>query len=86
MAYKINYFREFVDVNEAGHGFINSEKYDLDGTYSTIEEAYDVLRRIGGEIFGAIIAPSEGGLDPERHELWVSDACYGDEVWKIIEA
>lgn len=86
MAYKINYFRQFVDVNEAGHGFINSEEYDLDGVYDTVDEAMNTLREIGGEIFGALIAPPEGNLDPERHELWVSDPCYGDELWKVIEA
>lgn len=85
MAYKINYVHEFMDSNENGI-FTNSEEYKLDGVYNTIEEAMDVLREIGGEIFGALIAPPEGGLDPERHELWVSDPCYGDELWKIIEA
>lgn len=85
MAYKIHYSREFMDSNENGI-FTNCEEYVLDGVYNTIEEAMDVLREIGGEIFGALIAPPEGYLDPERKQLWVSDPCYGDEVWKIIEA
>lgn len=85
MAYKINYVHEFMDSNENGI-FTNSEEYNLDGVYNTIEEAMDVLREIGGEIFGALIAPPEGNLDPERHELWVSDPCYGDELWKVIVA
>lgn len=87
MAYKINYSREFVDFDEKKQkGFINYEEYDLDGVYDTVEEAFEVLRNIGGEIFGALIAPPEGCLDTERKELWVSDPCYGDELWKIIEA
>lgn len=85
MAYKINYVHEFMDSNENGI-FTNSEEYNLDGVYNTIEEAMDDLREIGGEIFGALIAPPEGNQDPERHELWVSDPCYGDELWKVIEA
>lgn len=85
MAYKIHYSREFMDSNENGI-FTNCEEYVLDGVYDTIEEAMNTLRNIGGEIFGALIAPPEGQLDPERHELWVSDPCYGDELWKIIEA
>lgn len=84
MTYKINYFREFVDVNEAGHGFINSEVYDLDGVYSTIEEAekrldsicHDVSRYNGVEV----------GYDGERHVLWAEDNLYGQETWQIIEA
>lgn len=86
MAYKINYSREFMDVDLNDKLFTNYENYDLDGVYDTIEEAFDVLRDIGGEIFGAFIAPPEGQLDPERKQLWVSDPCYGDELWKIIEA
>lgn len=85
MSYQINYVHEFMDSNENGI-FTNSEEYILDGVYDTIEEAMNVLREIGGEIFGALIAPPEGNLDPERHELWVSDPCYGDELWKVIEA
>lgn len=84
MAYKINYFREFVDVNEAGHGFINSEVYDLDGVYSTIEEAekrldsicHDVSRYNGVEV----------GYDSKKHVLWAEDNLYGQETWQIIEA
>lgn len=84
--YKIKYTRIYPDADESGKLFTNSEEYFLDGVYDTIEEAMNTLRNIGGEIFGALIAPPEGQLDPERHELWVSDPCYGDELWKIIEA
>ena len=86
MSYKINYTRIFPDSDSSGKLFTNSEKYDLDGVYDTVEKALEVLREIGGQIFGALIAPPEGNLDPERHELWVSDPCYGDELWKVIEA
>lgn len=86
MAYKINYSREFMDVDSNNKLFTNYEEYDLDGVYDTIEEALKVLREIGGQIFGALIAPPEGRLDTERKTLWVSDPCYGDEIWKIIEA
>lgn len=86
MAYKINYYRQFQDADEEGKLFINTEEYELDGVYDTVDEAMNTLRKIGGEIFGALIAPPEGNLDPERHELWVSDPCYGDELWKVIEA
>lgn len=86
MAYKINYSREFMDVDSNDKLFTNYEEYDLDGVYDTVDEAMNTLREIGGEIFGALIAPPEGNLDPERHELWVSDPCYGDELWKVIEA
>lgn len=84
--YKINYSREFMDVDSNDKLFTNYEEYDLDGVYDTVEKALEVLREIGGQIFGAFITPAEGYLDPERKQLWVSDPCYGDEVWKIIEA
>lgn len=84
MAYKINYFRQFVDVNEAGHGFINSEEYDLDGVYDTVDEAekrldsicHDVSRYNGVEV----------GYDSKKHVLWAEDNLYGQETWQIIEA
>lgn len=84
MAYKINYSREFVDVNEAGHGFINSEVYDLDGVYDTVDEAekrldgicHDVSRYNGVEV----------GYNSGKHVLWAEDNLYGQETWQIIEA
>lgn len=83
-AYKINYFRQFVDIDESKKGFINTEEYDLDGIYDTIEEAekrldsicHDVSRYNGVEV----------GYDSERHILWAEDNLYGQETWQIIEA
>lgn len=83
-AYKINYFRQFVDIDESKKGFINTEEYDLDGIYDTIEEAekrldgicHDVSRYNGVEV----------GYDAQRHVLWAEDNLYGQETWQIIEA
>lgn len=83
-AYKINYFRQFVDIDESKKGFINTEEYDLDEIYDTIEEAekrldsicHDVSRYNGVEV----------GYDSERHVLWAEDNLYGQETWQIIEA
>ena len=38
--YKINYFRQFQDADKNGKSFINTEEYDLDGVYSTIEVVF----------------------------------------------
>lgn len=71
-------------MNEAGHGFINSEVYDLDGVYSTIEEAEKRLDRICHDVsrYNGV----EVGYDSKRHVLWAEDNLYGQETWQIIEA
>lgn len=83
-AYKINYFRQFVDIDESKKGFINTEKYDLDGIYDTIEDAEKVLDEIVKDLYK--YQGVEFGYEAERHVLWAEDNIYGQETWQIIEA
>lgn len=82
--YKINYFRQFQDADKNGKSFINTEEYDLDGVYSTIEEAEKVLDEIVKDLYK--YQGVEFGYEAQRHTLWAEDNLYGQETWQIIEA
>lgn len=83
-AYKINYFRQFVDIDESKKGFINTEEYDLDGIYDTIEEAEKELDKVARDLnrYPGVTF----GYEAQRHTLWAEDNIYGQESWEIIEA
>lgn len=82
--YRINYFRQFVDIDESQKGFINTESYDFDGVYNSIEEAEKRLDSICRDI--ARYNGVEVGYDSDKHVLWAEDNLYGQETWQIIEA
>lgn len=84
MAYKINYYRQFQDADEEGKLFINTEEYDLNGVYDTIEEAEKKLCDIAGDLnrYPGVAF----GYDADRRILWAEDNIYGEESWEIIEA
>ena len=82
--YKINYFRQFQDADKNGKLFINTEEYDFDGVYNTIEDAEKVLDEIVKDLYK--YQGVEFGYEAERHVLWAEDNIYGQESWQIIEA
>lgn len=84
MAYKINYVRLFQDSDKNGKLFVNSEQYDLDGVYDTIEDAEKKLDKIVKDLYR--YQGVDMGYEAERHVLWAEDNIYGQESWKIIEA
>ena len=84
MSYKIDYCRLFQDADENGKLFVNSEQYELDGVYSTIEEAEKKLDKIVQDL--ARYNGVEFGYEAQRHTLWAEDNIYGQESWQIIEA
>lgn len=84
MAYKINYYRQFQDADEEGKLFINTEEYDLNGVYNTIEEAEKRLDSVVADL--ARYNGVEFGYEAQRHTLWAEDNLYGQETWQIIEA
>lgn len=84
MAYKINYYRQFQDADKEGKLFINTEEYDLNGVYNTIEEAEKRLDSVVADL--ARYNGVEFGYEAQRHTLWAEDNLYGQECWQIIEA
>lgn len=82
--YKILYSHDFQDSDESGKLFVNSEQYDLDGVYNTIEEAERYLDSVVADLsrYNGV----EIGYDAHRHVLWAEDNIYGQESWEIIEA
>lgn len=84
MAYKIHYVRLFQDSDKNGKLFVNSEEYDFDGVYDTIEEAEKCLDTVVADLsrYNGV----EIGYDADRHVLWAEDNIYGQESWEIIEA
>ena len=84
MAYKISYCREFMDSDENGKIFVNSEEYDFDGVYDTIEEAEKELDKVARDLnrYPGVTF----GYEAQRHTLWAEDNIYGQESWEIIEA
>lgn len=82
--YKIHYGHDFQDSNEEGKLFVNSEEYDLNGVYDTIEEAEKKLCDIAGDLnrYPGVAF----GYDADSRILWAEDNIYGEESWEIIEA
>ena len=82
--YKIHYIHDFQDSDESGKLFVNSEQYDLDGVYNTIEEAEKEIYDIAGDLNRYLSVTF--GYDADRRILWAEDNIYGEESWEIIEA
>lgn len=82
--YKIHYSHDFQDSDESGKLFVNSEQYDLDGVYNSIEEAEKEIYDIAGDLNRYLSVTF--GYDDDRRILWAEDNIYGEESWEIIEA
>ena len=83
MAYKINYYRQFQDADEEGKLFINTEEYDLNGVYNTIEEAEKRLDSVVADL--ARYNGVEFGYEAQRLTLWAEDNLYGRNADRLLK-